>query len=498
MNRCPSLGSNIETQAVGPLQSSPMRISSLILTLLAATIIAGCSTHSDRMKGFREAWHVSDFARADAEVDAVLTSELGLKPGQFHTEMRNLPAGVNPQKGDTALLLLEKGMTLLSLGHPNAATVCFRAARDALDESESANVGDFLKSAVSDDTAYDYAGADYERIMVRLMLALTDLISGTGDARAFALQVGEKQEQIIGTPLGDSHGYQPRESYRRVAAGAYLEAIMLESQSAYSEAELVYKRMLSWEPDSQLAKSGLERVQSGAPVAAGHGVVHIFRLAGRGPHLVEEKMNGTSDAMRIAGLYLGLAHNRWSMLAQTRIPVPGLQVNQSAVPQAKFIKVALPEDGVIFGDHPNHYTSTLLDVNRVAKEQLDAWMPMIAARAMVRRAVKTGVAATLEEVGARQDNKTTGTVLRAVAILGNLAWTATETADTRSWSSLPAEFQAARVELPAGKGLIYLQDPASMIELRITPGRDHYVLIIQPDLTKPGTVLVDPWSQAID
>jgi hypothetical protein len=183
-------------------------------------------------------------------------------------------------------------------------------------------------------------------------------------------------------------------------------------------------------------------------------------------------------------------------------------VNQPFVPQASFTKVAIPEDGVIFGDHPSQSTSTLLDLNRVAKEQLDAWMPMIAARAMVRRAVKTGIAATVEEVGARQSDRTTGTLLRAAAILGNIAWTATETADTRSWSSLPAEIQAARVELPAGDAWLMVGDPGvrladdetgepgTGISLKITPGRDHYVLIIQPDLTRPGVVLVDPWARA--
>ena len=50
---------------------------------------------------------------------------------------------------------------------------------------------------LTDDTHSAYAGEDYEKVLIRAMLAISNLMSGGDDATAYSLQTDEKQERII-------------------------------------------------------------------------------------------------------------------------------------------------------------------------------------------------------------------------------------------------------------------------------------------------------------
>ena len=50
---------------------------------------------------------------------------------------------------------------------------------------------------LTDDNAKSYAGEDYEKILIRSFLALSNLMNGGEDALAYSLQVTDKQQQII-------------------------------------------------------------------------------------------------------------------------------------------------------------------------------------------------------------------------------------------------------------------------------------------------------------
>ncbi|NUQ35970.1 MAG: hypothetical protein HUU29_13645 [Planctomycetaceae bacterium] len=454
----------------------------LAMPLLALSI-AGCATHADRLTGFRAAWGNADFKAADAEINHLLADEADLSVEDVARERAlNVPAG----EDDAVLLLMEKAMVLLAEGDTGAATSLLRRARDTLDDNEFAGVDDFMQAAISDDTAYDYPGQDYERITIRVLLALMDLISGEGDAYAYALQVGEEQEQILASDFGDKQGYKPREHYRRVAVGAYLQGIMLESTLAPDEARFAYERMLSYQPDSLLGKAGLERVTNGRYANPGNGVLHVFYLAGRGPHFEQTYDHATSDAVRIAGLIATIATDSIVPFAQADIPVPALSIADDR-PMPLTVRAG---EGIAD-------TETLLDVNQVALEQLSAMMPMILARALVRRAVKSSIITGASKAGAHLEGRDGKGLSEALGALGNLLWTATEQADTRNWCSLPAEIQAARLELPAGEQRVDL-GAGMEASVRIRPGRDSYVLVLRPDLHKPGVVFVDRASRALN
>ncbi len=135
-------------------------------------------------------------------------------------------------------------------------------------------------------------------------------------------------------------------------------------------------------------------------------------------------------------------------------------------------------------------TSTMLDVNLVARQQLHANMPGIVARALVRRAVKGAAGAAVEKgVGASQ-GKELGALL---GIFTTALATAPERAETRNWTSLPAQIQVARVPVSAGPHVLSFGGSMTA-NVNVAAGHDSYVVIVRPNLTVPGAVLVDKAS----
>lgn len=454
--------------------------------LLLALAVAGCKSYSDKLSEFRDRYLQGDFAGADEAVDRLIAKESGSKP---ETVAQSNGLDVKADKGNTYLLLLDKAMTQLALGRPEVAVELMRKARDQLDAHESKGAKQYFSAVLTDDTALSYAGADYELILVRVMLCLSDLLVHSsqteGDAYAYALQVGEKQEQIIGSPLGEDVGYKPREEYRRVGIGAYLQGMILEATGARDGAARAYGRCVGYEPGFRLGEEAVQRTTEGRYAEPGEGVLHVFHLGGPGPFYATGTSPPTDLALRIAQLAAALVADSYVPFMQTDVPVPVLAVHAPAVPP---LEVTAYDRTVA--------TEPLLDVNMVAGQQLDKMMPMIIARAVVRRAVK-GAAMTVGAKAVKNSNKgSTGDAAELGFALANLLWTAAERADTRSWSSLPAHIGVARLPLPAGVHPVTF-GRGMEAEVRISPGRDSYAVIVQPDPGRPGAVLVDRLSRPL-
>lgn len=466
----------------------PWKWSCLLVALAIIPLGSGCTTPSKRTEAFRAAWGSAQFTVAEAEIDRLIAEENGMEPANVG---RALGGDVVIDSGDTCLFLMEKAMVRLAQDDPETAIELLRSARDELDERLVKDAGSYFKmlaAVVTDDTALDYAGADYEHIVIRVMLAISDLLIGGGDAYPYAEQVGEKQEEIIGSEFGaidgEEEGYKPRENYRRVGSGAYLQGLIREMNLAADEACKAYQRAKQFEPGNVIYDVSAERACNGNYVSAGNGVVHVFYLGGRGPHLIETTSLPTELAIRLAGAILLILEKDPVPIAQDLVPVPAVLVNDPAI---------FPLEVSAGGQSVS--TATILDVNLVAQEQLEANMPWIITRAVVRRVLKT-LAAEVARAGAQKasDDKNVG---KLVGALFNIFTTVTEVADTRNWSSLPAEIQAARLELPAGIHDVALSSGADA-RVRVTAGRDSYVVLLRPALGHPGVVLVDRLSRPIE
>jgi hypothetical protein len=441
---------------------------------LAAT---GCASHSSRIASFRQSWAAGDYDGAEQAVDQLLAAETGASP-EVVTKTHGLDASVDASSGNAYLLLLEKAMARLAHLDARSCVKALLKARDELDRHYSASFKDYFASTLTDDESMAYAGADYEHILVRVMLAVNDLLVGEGDAYAYALQVGEKQEEIIGSDFGDpSTNYYPRRQYQRVAVGAYVQGILQEANLYPSEAALAYERGLQYAAGNAALKEALERARNGKYAPEGHGVLHVFYLGGRGPHLETDHRSPGGQALQIAAIGAAFVGGSVANLGQAAVPVPKVIVTDPVVP---------PLSIRVEGQAATASTIPILDVNQVACQQLEANMPGILARAAVRRAVKGTAGAVVENQG--------GDAGALLGLLFTAVATGVERAETRNWVSLPAQLQVARVTVPEGEHRVVFGERMEA-RVRIARGRDTYAVVLHPNLGLRGVVVVDVHSR---
>ncbi|MDO5566446.1 MAG: hypothetical protein Q4G59_07295, partial [Planctomycetia bacterium] len=102
------------------------------------------------------------------------------------------------REGD--VLELDAAIIDLCNGNTKEAEKRLLAVRDHFDELENAQLkkgtGNLL-SLWMDDNTRPYQGEDYEKILVRSFLALTNLLQQGNDAQAYAYQIAQKQDEII-------------------------------------------------------------------------------------------------------------------------------------------------------------------------------------------------------------------------------------------------------------------------------------------------------------
>lgn len=435
--------------------------------MLAAVLLlaAGCATHERRLMAIRDGFYAGDLPIAE-------------------TALAN---GLQHDRRDRDVLQLEQSIVELAGGRPQEAERTLREVRDRFDELERARTGRSALSLITDDTYKTYAGEDYEKVLIRAFLSIANLLGDGQDAGAYALQVTDKQQQIIAAAASESGpGPNPKRAYKQVAVGPYLRGVIREAtHNNYDDAARASAMVVRWAPQFRYGRADLERAQHGRHSAPGNGVLYVFALLGRGPYKEEAVELPSTLSLFLADRILS-ATNKYS-LPPTIAPV---KVPRVVVPPNDIVNLGVTVDG-----RPAGATDTITDIGRMAVEQHQALYPGIVAHAVVRRVVKKAVVLGAKEaLGANQM-----TVTSAALDLAGIAWEATEAADTRCWGLLPAKIQVLRIELRAGRHELGLQPlsrwgssgPIERQTVTIDDGRNTYLLANFPDARLVGKLVTN-------
>lgn len=427
------------------------------LALCALLVLTGCQTHVKQLQLLRSAYYSNNLDQA-----ATIASK-----------------EIKRRKTDADVLKLELALVDLTAGRAKQAEQSLREVRDHFDVFEEKSVSESVMSYLTDDNKRAYAGEDYERVLIRCFLALSNLMQDGSDANAYALQVGQKQDQIM-LAGGPDTAKNPKLKYKRVALGAYLHgALQEQTHRNYDDVARSIQLVVNWEPSFKFGAQDLDRATNGRHSAPGNGVLYVFTLVGRGPYKEERSERATSDALLVADRILSVIgkHSLPPTLAPIKVPV----VCRGRC-RASNIKVSI--DGAAVGQ-----TETLTDVSQMAIDQYDAIKAEVMARAIVRRVVKKGAIYAAKEA-ARVDQPLVELALDGVGV----AWEATESADTRCWGLLPDRIQVLRVELPAGSHNLGLRanggSSDSNCRVMIEDGRSAFVLATFPEDRLVGEILV--------
>ena len=446
-----------ETQRGKEVQNQYLRIATRLLVLLLWTTLAGCASRyaqnlEERRVDFYETVDL-DKARENLE----------------RCQKRALSKEKTP-------LTLESASLDLAQGKVKEAQTKLRDVRDELDSLDAMRAkatGEKLLSLWMDENASSFGGEDYEKIMIRVYLALTELLVNGHDARAYAFQIGEKQDSIVRAGLMDDPNNEgkkvnPKAKYPRLPIGPYLEGILAEeTYLEQGEAARCYRKVVEWSPSFAQGKKDVERAEKGVHSQPGNGRLYLFAFVGKGPRKEQTYAEATQFALLVADQIFS---------ATSKYSVP-----------PTIASVALEANGEKVG-----LSETIVDVNEMAVKEFEAIKDLILARAIVRRITKKGTVYVAKE--AAQVNPW----VSLAADLGGVVWEATETADTRCWGLLPAKIQVLTAELPAGETqiVVYPTDrqgnkigEACRRTVHIPKNRNAYVMVNYPDRYPVGTIL---------
>ena len=433
------------------------------LTIVLLLALAGCSTHAQHVELAREHFYSGRLEMAASAFD------------------ESIPRS----KGSVDVVHLDKSIVLLADGNPTESERLLRDVRDRFDHLEQNSLTEKAASMFTDDTRLAYAGDDYEKVLIRAMLAISNLMRDGSDAEAYSLQVVDKQQQIIQAAAIENEE-NPKAAYKQVAFGPYLRGILREETHAnYDDAAHSFETVVSWQPDFAAGQQDLERAVHGRHSERGNGVVYVFTLVGRGPHKIEVAEVPSSVALLVADRIISAVGDQTLPPTIASIKVPKVVASHNIVGS-----VGIEADG-----RPAGKTETITDVTAMAVSQGEAIHDQIVGRAVARRVLKKASIYGVKEFAGVEKHTLAGLGFDALGVV----WEATENADTRSWSLLPDKIQVLRLELPAGEHQIALtpldyngrpcgQKAAQSVT--VADGRNTYVLANFPGQRLVGKVLV--------
>lgn len=332
---------------------------------------------------------------------------------------------------DRVLYDLNKGMLLRMIGDFSGSNELFESAKQEMQGLSATSITENIAAVTINETSRSYVGQPYEQLLLYAYKTLNYLaLSDIDDARVEVLQADAKIREWISEAKWE--GVDASVFIR------YLSGIVFELSGEWSEALIAYRR----------AYEVLQKKSVQIPYYLQLDLLRLTRhlgLKGEYDQYLEmfPSISATEiPSMREQGEVILIFHQGLvSRLFEQSITNFSPDIHQHlriSVPvyplQAPWIGYAQLQ----VADQVQR-TDILENIDRLARENFAARSPGIAARAMLRVVAKKAAAKSANDQDA------------LAGFIVDLAGLITEQADTRSWTSLPASIQIARINLPPGE-----------------------------------------------
>ena len=432
-----------------------------VMVLACALTSAACAGYSDRTRDARSA--LDQGRTHDAVV--LLNERLGVD------SEKELP---NDIKGEKVLFILERAVALQALKEYDLSS------RDLEVADKQVEVLDFTRGTLDDvskfmfsDASGPYQAPAYEKLMINTLnmvnyLVRGDLNGARVEARRLAvMQQFVSEHEAQGAAVG--------------VPGSYLAGFTFEKSKQPGEALRFYDEALTHgtfssltEPVARLAKldgyrtERITKLLAAAPATpeGDDGSAELLVVVGYGRVPVKR-------ALRIPiGVALTLASSDLSPDSRTRankLAAQGLVtwINMPTLPKPTR-RYPLPTFNV---DQRPMLIEPLASVDL---EAVEAW------RATKGKMIASAITRLITRVVAGEVARqaTGGGTLGFLASLGTQAtMTATDTPDTRSWSTLPARISVGRVRLPPGQHVVDLSADGQPMRKTITLTKGGWAVV---------------------
>jgi hypothetical protein len=378
----------------------------LVLCLLLA-LVSGCASYSSSFQ----------------KVEVLLSQQ---KPNLALAEHEK-----KPQSGKNELLyLLDKAMLQRMSGLYTESNATFEKTKMLIENLAATSVIEQVGAVTINDSMMSYEGEDYEQVAIHLYEALNYIKLGLWDeARVEALQVDVRLKKIA---------EENESKFEQDAFSRYLTGLIYEQGGESSDPMIAYRK----------AYQTYKEQKQPIPVFLKHDLLRLSQYLGLEDEYKTFKadfgIEKTLSAKELAesGEVVVLLHQSLAPIkrsesilvmgekgVQLRISMPVYQSRPNYVHKARLTIGDLYADTVI-----------VTDFDRAARKSLERHSAAMMARLLARAVLKKVAAKAAEDNGGS-----------LAGLLVNAAGLVTETADTRSWLTLPKNIHFARLAVPVGK-----------------------------------------------
>lgn len=353
---------------------------------------------------------------------------------------------------DRVMYWLNLGTLLHYAGDYERSMENFVLAEETMQEMWTKSISGEIGRFVLNETTQGYAGEDHERVLIYLFTAMNRVQQGRiDDALVEARRADEQLKKMrVAYEAEDGLGTV----YRQDAFMLWLVGVFYEIEGSYNDAFLAYDRALT------IYQEEYDRFRAQPPAFI---YEDLFRTAAQAG--LTEEANALLESGRATGVTLERLMEGWAEIVlihgsgeapfkqekRLNVPIPDGYVVSIALPEPVYVPHQIEFARLSVGE--TETTTELVEpVASIALAQYAAQAPEIQARAVARAAIKYAATKAASEAvkggsNASSEQRFAGAL---VGLIGNIAAAATEGADLRAWTTLPADFGAARVWVPPG------------------------------------------------
>jgi hypothetical protein len=435
-----------------------------------ALVPVGCRTYVTKTEGVRQAWQSG---RIEEAVD------------EFTSRAERAGDG-----RDAVIWLLEQGTALRVAGRFEDSNRAFEQAEARMDRYAArarVRVATETMATVTTPANLPYEGRGYDKIMAATYRALNHLALGQPEAaRAALIQAYQYQQDVVAENARRIERAQEEAARRGDSAVIaqtranpqfqYQVDSLLDSSAALQPyAEYVNPFTVWMDGVFFLAQaqdsSDLERALKSLQRALAFNPDH--------PHL---RSDLEMCERRIRGeplppvTWVVFATGQAPIREQVRIDIPIIFANVSYIGSAW--PVLRPRDGHaltlgVSAHGSQTATATVASMDRLIARDFEAERPALVTRTLIATLAKGAAAFVANEAASQQDD-----ALGALVRIATLAYQASvNIADTRTWTTLPKEFQVARLPTPPDRRIQLLEGSQPPLDVTIADGLLNIVYV---------------------
>ncbi len=464
--------------------NAPNGLRLMALSVLAMLVATGCQTYTAQNAKTAGHWQRGDVAAAAKEFTVKAEKEKDSK--------------------DTIIWRLEQATALRAAGQQKESLEAFEAAEEKInkyDEGAKVKLGSETVALMSNQAQLAYEGRAYDKIMLNTYKALNYLQLGEPDkARVEFIRAQQRQEEAVEINKSriekaeaqlekakekekfdpDKAKDDPKSKPQFDAAYAFLDQYKAEAN--YKNPAAVYLHGLFFmtaatgPADLELAKHSFDEVA---------GMVGEKQFIKEDRDLLEQALAGKPLP---PATYVILETGRAPVRDQIRIDLPLFIVGVGKLP---YIGAAFPtlkpQDGhlpslQVSAGETKASTATLANMDAIVGREFKDELPLIITKTLASTMAKAAAIYFINQEAKRQGNM----AYLASQIATSLAFAAVNIADTRTWTTLPKEFQVCRISTPKDRK-IQLEGPDGQLktELSVEEGTINLIYVKSINASSP-------------